>query len=99
MSLVYYDTAADLNICLKAGCPRPVDPVTPEPEKPSPALFTTIAQTHNQYATAGGLDTLAQTGSSLALYNTLLMLSTDEARAAFDSLSSGELSQTPAATK
>ncbi|MGN7964208.1 autotransporter outer membrane beta-barrel domain-containing protein, partial [Brucella sp. 22210] len=54
---------------------------------PSPALFTTVAQTRNQYATAGGLDTLAQTGSSLALYNTLLMLSADEARAAFDSLS------------
>ncbi|WP_176038816.1 hypothetical protein [Brucella tritici] len=46
-----------------------------------------MAQTRNQYATAGGLDTLAQTGSSLALYNTLLMLSADEARAAFESLS------------
>ncbi|MBJ6135867.1 autotransporter domain-containing protein, partial [Ochrobactrum sp. Q0168] len=54
---------------------------------PSPALFTTVAQTRNQYATAGGLDSLAQTGSSLALYNSLLMLSADEARAAFDSLS------------
>ncbi|WP_449415578.1 autotransporter domain-containing protein [Ochrobactrum teleogrylli] len=92
MSLAYGDTTADLNICLKTGCPRPVDPEipgpgTPEPEKPSPALFTTVAQTRNQLATAGGLDTLAQTGSSLALYNTLLMLSADEARAAFDSLS------------
>ncbi|MBJ6135857.1 autotransporter-associated beta strand repeat-containing protein, partial [Ochrobactrum sp. Q0168] len=80
MSLAYGDTTADLKICLKTGCPRPVDPEipgpgTPEPEKPSPALFTTVAQTRNQYATAGGLDSLAQTGSSLALYNSLLMLS------------------------
>ncbi|WP_162792715.1 autotransporter domain-containing protein [Ochrobactrum sp. 3-3] len=92
MSLAYGDTTADLKICLKTGCPRPVDPEipgpgTPEPEKPSPALFTTAAQTRNQYATAGGLDTLAQTGSPLALYNTLLMLSADGARAAFDNLS------------
>ncbi|MBA8822344.1 outer membrane autotransporter protein [Ochrobactrum sp. P6BSIII] len=87
MSLVYDDTAADLKICLKTGCPTTVDPETPEPELPSPALFATVAQTRNQLATAGGLDTLAQTGSSLALYNTLLMLSADEARAAFDSLS------------
>ncbi|MEJ5020959.1 autotransporter domain-containing protein [Ochrobactrum vermis] len=65
----------------------PVDPETPEPGKPSPALFTTVAQTRNQYATAGGLDSLAQTGPSLPLYNSLLMLSADEARAAFDSLS------------
>ncbi|WP_435655765.1 autotransporter domain-containing protein [Brucella pituitosa] len=87
MSLAYDDTAADLKICLKTGCPAPVDPGTSEPEQPSPALFTTVAQTRNQLATAGGLDTLAQTGSSLTLYNTLLMLSADEARAAFDSLS------------
>ena len=63
------------------------DTGTPAPEKPSPALFTTVAQTRNQFSTAAGLDTLAQTGSSLALYNTLLMLSADEARAAFASLS------------
>jgi len=92
MSLAYGETAADLKICLKTGCPKPVDPEipgpgTPEPEKPSPALFTTVAQTRNQYATAGGLDSLAQTGSPLALYNSLLMLSADEARKAFDGLS------------
>ncbi|MDH7785656.1 outer membrane autotransporter protein [Ochrobactrum sp. 19YEA23] len=67
--------------------PGTTEPETPGPGKPSPALFTTVAQTRNQLATAGGLDTLAQTGSSLALYNTLLMLSADEARGAFDSLS------------
>ncbi|MBJ6134432.1 autotransporter outer membrane beta-barrel domain-containing protein, partial [Ochrobactrum sp. Q0168] len=55
--------------------PETPGPGTPEPEQPSPALFTTVAQTRNQYATAGGLDSLAQTGSSLALYNSLLMLS------------------------
>jgi outer membrane autotransporter protein len=92
MSLAFDDTSTDLRICLKTGCPNPVDPETPgpgtpEPEKPSPALFTTVAETRNQYATAGGLDTLAQTGPSLTLYNGLLMLSVDEARAAFDSLS------------
>ncbi|MGX5710900.1 autotransporter domain-containing protein [Brucella lupini] len=92
MSLAYGDTTADLNICLKTGCPRPVDPEIPgpgtsEPEKPSPALFKTVAQTRNQYATAGDLDTLEQTGSSLALYNAVLMLSADEARATFDNLS------------
>ncbi|MEJ5020988.1 autotransporter domain-containing protein [Ochrobactrum vermis] len=94
ISVVNDDSAADLRICLKTDCPKPVDPETPgpgtsepEPEKPSPPLFTTVAETDNQYATAAGLDTLGQTGSSLALYNTLLMLSADEARAAFDALS------------
>ncbi|WP_262529013.1 autotransporter outer membrane beta-barrel domain-containing protein [Agrobacterium tumefaciens] len=50
-------------------------------------LFPTVAQTPNQLATARGLDTLAQSGSSLALYNDLLMLNADEARASFDRLS------------
>lgn len=78
-----------LNITIKGNPtePEPSNPGTPEPEKPAPALFTSVAETRNQLATAGGLDTLAQTGSSLALYNSLLMLSADEARAAFDSLS------------
>ncbi|WP_253204083.1 autotransporter domain-containing protein [Rhizobium sp. X9] len=50
-------------------------------------LFPTVAETSNQLATARGLDTLAQSGSSLALYNDLLMLNADEARASFDRLS------------
>ncbi|MBJ6133401.1 autotransporter domain-containing protein [Ochrobactrum sp. Q0168] len=54
-----------------------------EPSK----LFTTAANTPNQLATAGALGTLAQSGPSLALYNSLLMLTDGEARAAFDQLS------------
>ncbi|KAB2697611.1 autotransporter domain-containing protein [Ochrobactrum sp. Kaboul] len=60
-------------------------PKATEPE-PSP-LFATVANTNNQFATAQALDSLSQTGSSLALYNRLLMLSADEARAAYDNLS------------
>lgn len=98
MNVIYSGSDVVLNVAVKQDPVVPVDPETPtpglpegpgtpEPEKPSPALFTTVAQTRNQYAMAGGLDSLAQTGSSLALYNSLLMLSADEARAAFDSLS------------
>ncbi len=103
LSVNYMANGILLNVAIKEDPVVPVDPETPtpgtpvdpeipgpgtpEPEKPSPALFTTVAQTRNQHATAGALDTLAQTGSSLALYNSLLMLSADEARAAFDSLS------------
>ncbi|PWU71063.1 autotransporter outer membrane beta-barrel domain-containing protein [Ochrobactrum sp. POC9] len=76
-----------LNIAIKEDPAEPSNPGTPEPEKPTPPLFTTVGETRNQLATARGLDTLAQTGSSLALYNSLLMLSADEARAAFDNLS------------
>lgn len=50
-------------------------------------LFTTAAKTQNQLAAAGALGTLAQSGQSLALYNSLLMLNEEEARAAFDQLS------------
>ncbi|MBA8821854.1 outer membrane autotransporter protein [Ochrobactrum sp. P6BSIII] len=98
LNTIYAANDVFLNVAIKQDPVVPVDPETPtpglpagpgtpEPEKPSPALFSTVAQTRNQLATAGGLDTLAQTGSSLALYNSLLMLSADEARAAFDSLS------------
>ncbi|MEJ5020659.1 autotransporter domain-containing protein [Ochrobactrum vermis] len=69
-----------LNIAIKG---EPTVPTTPVP----PVLFTTVTETRNQNGTAGGLDTLAQTGSPLALYNSLLMLSAPEARAAFDNLS------------
>nr|WP_313023560.1 hypothetical protein [Brucella intermedia] len=90
LKALYSANDVHLNIAIKADPTVPVDPETPtpgtpgvpdpgtsEPQKPSPALFKTVAHTRNQYATAGGLDTLAQTGSSLALYNTLLMLSAD----------------------
>lgn len=52
--------------------------------------FNSAANTPNQRATAGALDTLSQTGPSLALYNSLLLLDANQARAAFDSLS-GEI--------
>lgn len=54
--------------------------------EPKP-LFSTVATSRNQFETATALDSLDQTGSSLALYNKLLMLSADEAQSAFDSLS------------
>ncbi|RLP78198.1 autotransporter domain-containing protein [Xanthobacter tagetidis] len=54
----------------------------------SPDPFTSVAATPNQYATATALGTLPQTGPSLALYNSLLFLtSASEARWAFDQLS------------
>jgi outer membrane autotransporter protein len=46
-----------------------------------------VAQTSNQWNTAGALSTLTQSGPSLALYNSLLMLSAPEARDAFNQLS------------
>ncbi|MDR6634080.1 outer membrane autotransporter protein [Phyllobacterium sp. 1468] len=66
-----------------------VAPTPPNPPGPPP-VFVTAAQTRNQLATAGALDTLVQSGSSLALYNSLLVLDAATAREAFDSLS-GEI--------
>lgn len=76
------------NVALTPKTTEP-EPNKPEPgEKPEPSpLFTTVANMNNQFATAQALDSLSQTGSSLALYNRLLMLSADEARAAYDNLS------------
>lgn len=63
------------------------EPVPPDTEPLPAPLFSTVAVTNNQFATATALDSLGQTGASLALYNKLLMLSADEARLAFDSMS------------
>lgn len=52
--------------------------------------FAGVADSPNSKETAGALDTLQQSGPSLALYNKLLFLSADEARAAFNGLS-GEI--------
>ncbi|RZN14590.1 autotransporter domain-containing protein, partial [Bradyrhizobium sp. Leo121] len=52
----------------------------------NPAIFETVAHTANQYRTAVALDTLAQSGSSLALYNKLLLLDAGEARGAYNVL-------------
>jgi outer membrane autotransporter protein len=77
-TLVQKANAVDLKIALKAD-----EPGTPG-NKP---LFAKVADTYNQKQTAGALDTLQQSGAPLALYNKLLVLSADEARSAFDSLS------------
>ncbi|PRA52480.1 autotransporter outer membrane beta-barrel domain-containing protein [Ochrobactrum sp. MYb68] len=80
LGLDYSDpNAVDLTINLNNGGPGPVSP-----------LFSTVAHTRNQRATAGALDTLAQSGPSLALYNHLLMMNAVDARMAFNSLS-GEI--------
>ena len=50
-------------------------------------VFDSVARTSNQHAVAGALDTLAQSGDSLSLYNTLLMMTADEARDAYDQMS------------
>lgn len=46
-----------------------------------------MAESGNQWNTAGALSTLTQSGPSLALYNSLLLLSAPEAREAFNQLS------------
>ncbi|MCG7504885.1 autotransporter domain-containing protein [Mesorhizobium retamae] len=75
----------DLKIALKGSKPEePGKPGEPEP------VFVKVADTYNRKQTAGALDTLEQSGAPLALYNKLLPLSVDEARAAFDGLS-GEI--------
>lgn len=66
----------------------PADPTTPDVA--APAVFSAVAVTGNQRATAAALDSLQQSGDALALYNSLLMLDEAAARAAFDALS-GEL--------
>lgn len=52
-----------------------------------PGIFQTVAETSNQWNTAGALSSLTQSGPSLALYNSLLLLSAPEAREAFNQLS------------
>ncbi|WP_368908468.1 autotransporter outer membrane beta-barrel domain-containing protein [Serratia marcescens] len=57
------------------------------PGSGKPGIFQTVAESGNQWNTAGALSTLAQSGPSLALYNSLLLLSAPEAREAFNQLS------------
>ncbi|PKH21947.1 autotransporter outer membrane beta-barrel domain-containing protein [Enterobacterales bacterium CwR94] len=52
-----------------------------------PGIFQTVAESRNQWNTAGALSTLTQSGPSLALYNSLLLLNSAQAREAFDQLS------------
>lgn len=83
-SLSYTDTSGVLKIALGSN-PGP----GPAPGTP-PAIFQTVAESRNQHNVAVALNTLPQSGDALALYNRLLMLSADEARSAFGSLS-GEI--------
>ncbi|AIM23169.1 extracellular serine protease [Serratia sp. SCBI] len=57
------------------------------PGSGKPGIFQTVAESGNQWNIAGALSTLAQRGPSLALYNSLLLLSAPEAREAFNQLS------------
>lgn len=74
LALVHTTNAVDLTIKLKNAGP----------------VFGTVAETRNQAATADALDGLQQSGPQLALYNSLLMLGAEQARASFDQLS-GEI--------
>ena len=56
------------------------------PGSGKPGIFQTVAESGNQWNTAGALSTLALRGPSLALYNSLL-LSAPKAREAFNQLS------------
>ncbi|HHP7836488.1 TPA: autotransporter outer membrane beta-barrel domain-containing protein [Serratia marcescens] len=57
------------------------------PGSGKPGIFQTVAESGNQWNTASALSTLTQSGPSLALYNSLLLLSAPEAREAFNQLS------------
>ncbi|CAI0993286.1 Extracellular serine protease precursor [Serratia marcescens] len=57
------------------------------PGSGKPGIFQTVAESGNQWNTAGALSALTQSGPSLALYNSLLLLSAPEAREAFNQLS------------
>nr|WP_306308803.1 autotransporter outer membrane beta-barrel domain-containing protein [Xanthomonas hortorum] len=65
----------------------PVTPIAPVTPVAPPLVFGAVAVSSNQRATAAALNTLQQSGAALALYNGLLMMDADTARAAFDDLS------------
>jgi outer membrane autotransporter protein len=67
-------------------------PVVANPSNPTaaPRVFETVANTRNEFNTAVALDTLRQSGPSLGLYNSLLLLDATSARTAFNDLS-GEI--------
>lgn len=69
------------------GGEEPGNPGAGNPGSGTPGIFQTVAMTGNQWNTAGALSTLTQSGPSLALYNSILMLSAPEAREAFNQLS------------
>lgn len=77
--------AVDLTIAQKETGGE--NPGGENPGSGKPGIFQTVANTSNQWNTAGALSTLTQNGPSLALYNSLLVLSAPQAREAFNQLS------------
>ncbi|HID3655961.1 TPA: autotransporter outer membrane beta-barrel domain-containing protein [Serratia marcescens] len=90
VALNHSANAVDLTIAQKdTGGENPggENPGGENPGSGKPGIFQTVAESGNQWNTAGALSTLAQSGPSLALYNSLLLLSAPEAREAFNQLS------------
>ncbi|CAB1223948.1 autotransporter outer membrane beta-barrel domain-containing protein [Serratia marcescens] len=90
VALNHSPNAVDLTIAQKdTGGENPggENPGGENPGSGKPGIFQTVAESGNQWNTAGALSTLLQNGPSLALYNSLLLLSAPEAREAFNQLS------------
>lgn len=97
VSLDQKEKQVDLKIKVKNGGTKPGEPGgepkpgepggEPQPGEPTPGVFEGEAVTGNQRQTALALNTLAQSGPSLGLYNALTILDGDTARHAFDLLS------------
>lgn len=85
VALNHSANAVDLTIAQKDTGGE--NPGGENPGSGKPGIFQTVAESGNQWNTAGALSTLAQRGPSLALYNSLLLLSAPEAREAFNQLS------------
>ncbi|MBH1893336.1 autotransporter domain-containing protein [Serratia marcescens] len=85
VALNHSANAVDLTIAQKDTGGE--NPGGENPGSGKPGIFQTVAESGNQWNTAGALSTLVQNGPSLALYNSLLLLSAPEAREAFNQLS------------
>ncbi|RRU15279.1 autotransporter domain-containing protein [Stenotrophomonas sp. 278] len=66
---------------------EPGTPGNPGTTPPPPEVFNPVATNPNQQNVANGLNSLQQSGESLALYNELLMLDAEQAQQAFNELS------------
>ncbi len=66
---------------------EPGTPGNPGTTPPPPEVFNPVATNPNQENVANGLNSLQQSGDSLALYNALLMLDAQQAQQAFNELS------------
>jgi T5SS/PEP-CTERM-associated repeat protein len=79
-------TANTVELDVAVNAVNAVDDGAPSDPDTAPIVFGQVAATANQRSVAAGLDSLHQSGDALALYNQLLMLDADTARAAFDEL-------------